>query len=314
MNRTAMALTALAVSALLGSCTGADIGPEYVEVSEEESQLVFYGPGLAGGFRRFLTGQDGHFVRRTIGEYGPRQGEFPFAMIYLSETPPNRHFTSVPKVEETVEHWGWFSSKSVEIGGVSSAVNGIGRIDYAIASADGIACVVWLQTSGPREGTGVGTLVLNGYYCKGEGPMMRAPEAESIVRLIGHRKLGAVAAPEGWLAAVAASAERTVPASLPIQVMWSNSSSGVDNFDGEILFTKGQETAAIKIGANAGRDCEGVVSYESEEKDKLNMLWGLTCADGVTASGKLTIRTDENDIHLVGQGEDSRGQIIAITE
>jgi hypothetical protein len=305
---------ALAVSALLGSCTGADIGPEYVEVSEEESQLVFYGPGLAGGFRRFLTGQDEHFVRRTIGEYGPRQGEFPFALIYFSETPPTRHFTSVPRVEETVERWGWFSNKTVEIGGSGTAVNGIGRIDYAIATADGIACVVWLQTSGPREGTGVGTLVLNGYYCRGEGPMMRAPEAESIVKLVGHRKLGAVAPPEGWLAAVAASADRTVPASLPIQVMWSNNSSGVDSFDGEILFSDGQKPGVIRIGTDAGRDCEGVVSYDSEEKDKVNMLWGLTCADGVTASGKLTVRMVDNDVHLVGQGEDSRGQIIAITE
>ena len=54
--------------------------------------------------------------------------------------------------------------------------------------------------------------------------------------------------------------------------------------------------------------------YDSEEKDQVNMLWRLTCADGVTANGKLTIKTVENDIHLVGQGEDSRGQIIAITE
>jgi hypothetical protein len=314
MKRSAWLLLALAISSLAGACTGADIGSEYIDVSEDESELLFYGPGLAGGYRQFLTGQDEQYVRRTMATYGPQRGEFPFARIYLSETPPMRHFTRVPPVEKTIEQWGWFGNKTVKIGAVDATVNTIGRIDFVTATADGVACVLWLQTFGPREGSGVGTRVLDGYYCRGRGPMMPVSEAESIVRLVGHKEYGAVEPPAGWSAAIAVPAHRTEPASLRIQVMWSNASSGVDSFDGEILFSEGQETAVIKIGANTGRDCEGVVSYDREEMDKVNMLWRLTCADGVAASGKLTLRTADNAIHLVGQGEDSSGQIIAITD
>ncbi len=314
MKRGARLLLALAGPAIVGACTGADIGAEYIEVSEAESELLFYGPGLAGGYRQFLTGQDQHYVRRTIATYGPQRGEFPFARIYLSETPPQRHFTRALPVEKTIEQWGWFKNKTIEIGASDATANAIGRIEFVTMTADGVACMVWLQTFGPREGTGVGTRLLNGYYCKGEGPMIATAEAEAIVKVVGHRRYGAVEPPAGWSAAATAPADRAVPASLPIQVMWSNESFGVDSFDGEIVFSDGQETAMMRIGANAGHDCEGVVSYDSKDRDKVNMLWHLTCADGVTAKGKLTISMADNAVHLVGQGEDSRGQIIAITE
>jgi len=205
MKQNAWLLLALAISALAGACTAADIGPEYVEVSEEESELLFYGPGLAGGFRQFLTGQDQHFVRRTIASYGPKRGEFPFAAIYFSETPPQRHFTRVLPVKKTIEQWGWFENKSIEFGASGATANTIGRIEFAAATADGVACVIWLQMFGPREGTSAGTRLLNGYYCRGEGPMISAAEAESIVKLVGHRKYGAVEPPARWSAEAAPS-------------------------------------------------------------------------------------------------------------
>jgi len=191
-------MLALDVSAFAGACTSADIGPEYIEVSEEESGLLFYSPGLADGFRQFLTGHDHHYVRRTIATYGPKAGKFPFARMYFAETPPNRHFTRALPLEKTIEQWGFFQNKTIEAGETASTVNAIGRIDFATATADGVACVVWLQIFGPREGSGVGTRLLNGYYCAGAGVMMSLSEAESIVRLVGHRKYGAVEPPAGW--------------------------------------------------------------------------------------------------------------------
>jgi len=201
MKRGSWLLLALAVTALAGACTSADIGPEYVEVSEQESELQFYGPGLAGGYRLFLAGQDSQFVHRTFATYGPSVGEFPFARMYFSETPPTRYFARVSAVEKTIEHWAWFDSKTIKFGASGTAVNAIGRIDFVTATADGVACVVWLQTFGPREGTGVGTRLLNGYYCRGRGPMISSAEAESIVLLVGHRKYGAVDPPKSWPAA-----------------------------------------------------------------------------------------------------------------
>jgi len=192
-------LLALAASALTGACSQTDIGTEYVEVSEQEAGLQFYGPGLAGGYRQFLTGQDEHYVRHTSAAYGPKSGEFPFARMFYSETPPDRYFARTMPVEDTLEQW--FSDKTIVVGEISSAVNAIGRIDFVTVTVDGAACVVWLQAFGEKEGTGAGTGVINGFYCRGYGSMMSASEAERIVKLVGHRKYGEVAPPNGWSSA-----------------------------------------------------------------------------------------------------------------
>lgn len=192
-------LIVLAACVSAGGCAATDIGTEYVEISEEESGLQFYGPGLAGGYRHFLSGQDDHFVSRTVATYGPKSGEYPFARIYISETPPDRYFARSMPVEDTVKQW--FADKTIEMGATASAVNAIGRVDFITAIVDGVACVVWLQTFGTKDNTGVGTGLLNGYYCRGRGSMMTASEAEFIVKLVGHREHGTVEPPAGWSAA-----------------------------------------------------------------------------------------------------------------
>ncbi len=313
MIRHARRILVLAVFALAGACTSGDIGPEYLEVSEEESKLQFYGPGLAGGYRLFLTGKDNHFVRRTIASYGPVSGEFPFARMYLAETPPTRHFTRVQPVKEGLEQWDWFRGKALEIGASGDTANAIGRIEYAAATADGIACVAWLQTFGPREGTGVGTRVLSGFYCKGKGTMPSTAESESIVRLIGHRTYGAIEPPAGWTASTA-STNRTGSISIPIQVIWANDSSGVDIFGGRIRIPEGQENGVITLGAGAGRQCEGVVNYDKRESDRLFMRWLLTCANDLNASGTLTMKDVGGSTYVVGEGKDNRGRKVSLIE
>ncbi len=303
----------MAVFALAGACTNGDIGPEYLEVSEVESRLQFYGPGLAGGYRLFLTGKDSHFVRRTIATYGPVSGEFPFARMYLAETPPTRHFTRVRPVKEGIEQWDWFRGKTIEIGASGDAVNAIGRIEYAAATADGIACVAWLQTFGPREGTGVGTRVLSGFYCKGTGTMPSAAEAESIVRLVGHRTYGAIEPPTGW-AASTSSTGRTGSISIPIQVIWANNTSGVDIFGGRIRIPDGKMNGTMSLGGDSGRQCEGVVDYDRQESDRLFMRWRLTCADGLNASGTLTMKDVGRSTYVVGEGKDNRGRKVSLID
>ena len=318
MIRRTWTLLALTVSVLAGGCTIADIGPEYVEVSEEQSGLLFYGPGLAGGFRQFLAGHDQNYVRQTVATYGPKAGEFPFAQMFFSETPPDRHFARAPRVEESIEEWGWFRSRTIRVGAKGDAVNAIGRIDYAAATADAIACVVWIQTFGPREGGGVGTRLLSGFYCRGEGPMFSADEAESIVRLVGHRKYGVVEPPAGWWVAAALPAHSTESISrlIPVTVVWHNDSAGVDRFEAQMRFSQKGETGILKIDTTAGPACEGRVTYDRKTKDGFAMLWNLSCADGITANGELTIKTVRGTdyVYLVGQGEDSRGRKVAIVD
>jgi hypothetical protein len=198
MRRQRKIVAILALSVIVAACDTDDLGTQYTEIGEEESGLLFYGPGLAGGFRRFLVGHDEHHIKRTTASYGPRAGDLPHAQLYFVEMPPGRHFTRLAPVEDMIESWGFFENKTIVRGGKGSAVNVLGRIDYLTFTADSIACVIWRQPLGIKHDRGVGTILLDGYYCKGEGPMMSGAEAEIVVKRIGHRKLGIVDPPAGW--------------------------------------------------------------------------------------------------------------------
>ena len=116
-------LAVLGLAALIAGCAGDDLGTQFTEISEADSGLLFYGPGLAGGYRRFLTGRDEQHVKRTTGLYGPREGEFPRASMHFMEMPPGRHFTRIAKITDAIEAWGWFKERKTETGAQGTAVN-----------------------------------------------------------------------------------------------------------------------------------------------------------------------------------------------
>ncbi len=294
---------AMAASMLAGGCTASDIGPEYVNIDEEESEVLFFGPGLAEGYRQVLTGTDEKFVHRTVALYGPKAGIFPHARIRYAETPPGRQFKRDLKAEATIKHWGWFRDKTVETGATGVTVNAMGRIGYAAATADGVACLVWRQPMGIRDNGGVGTRLLSGYYCKGEGPMISAAEAESIVKLIGHREYGPIDPPEGW-----SDNNGTVR----IAVMWKNASSGLDHFRGIIRVPREGENGAIQVGPRGGRKCSGPLIPAGAQDGRAVMKWSMTCSDGLTAKGSLRYR--QKDDYVIGEGEDSEGRNLALID
>jgi hypothetical protein len=48
-------LTVVAATALfIAGCAGESLGPEYGEISEDESGFQFYAPGLNDGYRKFI--------------------------------------------------------------------------------------------------------------------------------------------------------------------------------------------------------------------------------------------------------------------
>lgn len=175
---------------LLASCASESLGPEYREISEEESGLQFYAPGFAGGYRRIISGQDEQYVNRTVAIYGPRQGEFPHGQLLLIEMPPNRHFTRIDPAGDTIEDWEIFVNRQIVRGPGGTAFNAIGKADYAAFQADGVACIVFREPFGTVHDTGRGTRLLDGYYCKGPAPMMTAGEAEAVIRSAGHAEYG----------------------------------------------------------------------------------------------------------------------------
>lgn len=181
---------AAATALLIAGCASESLGPEYGEIGEAESGLQFNAPGLEGGYRKFIAGQDEKFINRTVGVYGPRQGEFPHGQLVLIEMPPGRHFTRVNPPKETIDDWGPFKNRKITYGPEGSAVNGIGRIDYAAFLADNLSCVVFRQPFGTVHDTGRGTRLLDGYYCRGETPIMTETEAVAIVKGVGHSEFG----------------------------------------------------------------------------------------------------------------------------
>ena len=194
LNRFGQAVVAAIYLSLTG-CAGERLGPEYREIREEESGFQFYAPGLEGGYRQILTGQDEQFIKRTVATFGPKQGDFPYGILALTEMPPTRHFTRVNPPKDAIKEWGPFKDRAITHGPADATNNAIGRVEYAIFRADGISCVFFRQPFGTIHGVGRGTRLLDGYYCRGKAPMMTRAEAEAIVKAVGHRKYGPIEPP-----------------------------------------------------------------------------------------------------------------------
>lgn len=190
----AVATLALAAAA----CATDELGPEFREIGEDESGLQFYGPGLAGGYRNFLTGTDDQHVHYTIGIYGPRDGNFPWAQISLVDLPTQRVFTRALPLRESIGERESFAGQEITLGDEGSAINKLGRADYIVFTVDSQSCVAWQQVFGSTYGGGLGRQSLEGTYCtQGEVPM-ESSRAAAIVKLTGHRKYGAIDPPAGW--------------------------------------------------------------------------------------------------------------------
>lgn len=184
---------------LATACAGDDLGPVFNEISEKESDLQFYGPGLAGGSRQIIAGYNKHNVWRVSTSYRSIHGHYPQAHMIFYELPPGRHYYTIKPVEKEVLDWNWFKGKTVELGTAGTTTSKLGNIRLVALTVDGKSCVAWKQPMGTKKNNSVGNMLLLGYYC-GEGDtMITETEAASIVKQIGHRKYGPLEPPEDWM-------------------------------------------------------------------------------------------------------------------
>ena len=190
---------ALVLAAMLAACAANDMGMEFAEIGEADSNLVFYGPGLDGGYRKFLIAKNPQFDTITVGIYGPRRGGFPRAQIVLYEGAPGRYFPTAPELSRYLAETEFFKGRKIIPGQEDNTRNAAGDIRYLTFMADAIPCIAFQQFMGFRDDGGMGTKRLSGYYCRGEGkPTISAGEAVEIVNTIGHRKHGVPEPPKGW--------------------------------------------------------------------------------------------------------------------
>lgn len=300
-----------AILLAVSGCASADLGPEYVPISEEESGIVFYGPGMENGYRQFLSGTTAEYTRQTFAIFGPPKGRYPHATIIFMETPPNYHFTVVDPPSETIATWGEFDGKRITVGKTGFAVNKIGRIDYALFTADDLACVNWRQDFGAPIERGFGTQLFIGYYCRTGGSMMSAGEAKSILRRIGHRKFGVPDAPPGW-----ADGARLEDPHVRLLVFWEAGVSGGDNVYRGILGL-GDESTYTHVVAEDGQTCSG--TFDSGAARGGSGPWALTCSNGRIAEGVFRITGAEGagrrgpaTLTLAGTGTDAVGNGVVL--
>ena len=187
VKNAAKLLWILALGGLAASCTPQDLGHQFKEVSEVESKIQFYGPGLEGGYRQFLTAAPTLTSgRKTVASYGAKQGEFPLAFVAYNEAPPEFKYEFLPSITKVISSMDYFKNRKIVRGEFGFKKNPIGDVEYLPFTADGISCVSWVQAVGQVAFHQVGTALIYGYYCKGEGPVMSEKEANSIVNLLGH--------------------------------------------------------------------------------------------------------------------------------
>ena len=194
----ARGLLPLMLAAALAACVANDMGMEFEEIAEADSSIVFYGPGLDGGYRKFLTAQTAQFDTITVGIYGPRRGAFPRAQIQLHELAPRRYFPSALSLSDYVEETEFFQGRKIAPGAEGETRNAAGSIRYLTLRADAMPCVAFVEIIGGRGTGGMGSKRLSGFYCRETGAAITAGEAVGIVQAIGHRKYGAPKPPPGW--------------------------------------------------------------------------------------------------------------------
>jgi hypothetical protein len=291
------------VAPFLAGCADDALGPEYGEIGEAESGLQFFAPGLNGGYRKFIYGQDERYVKRTIGVYGPKQGEYPHGQLILIEMPPRLYFPNVTAPRDSIDDWGQFENRAITHGPVGTAVNKIGRIDYAAFLADKLSCIIFRQTFGTAYGSGGGgTRLIGGYYCKGETPMMTKGEAVAIAKAIGHRKYGPIEPPEGWPGAKASLNQ------LYLVVVWDGG-DGTKRLNGTAYVGEKDQQTELRIYVGARGSCHGMLVPDSGAGSVHEGTWELECGDGSKASGRYRT-TGES---AAGSGKDGDANKVSLT-
>lgn len=293
------------VAPFLAGCADDALGPEYGEIGEAESGLQFFAPGLNGGYRKFIYGQDERYVKRTIGLYGPKQGEYPHGQLILIEMPPRLYFPNVTAPQDSIDDWGQFENRAITHGPVGTAVNKIGRIDYAAFLADELSCVIVRQTFGTAYGSGGGTRLIGGYYCKGETPMMTKGEAVAIAKAIGHRKYGPIEPPEGWPVA-----EKPIAAKrqFDLTVVWAGA-DGTKRLTGTAYIGEESQPTELRIYQGESGSCHGAMAPDTATGKPKEGSWELRCGDGSRASGRYTTTGGS----MTGSGKDGDANKVSLT-
>lgn len=295
-------LSALALLSVLAACvTSSDIGKKSEEISEAESDLVFYGPGLEGGFRRIITGMNGPRARQTFAMYGPKKGKTPYANIVMLHVGSLNYYFKKQSIEKTVAIWAQNENNPPSIVDEGYVVNKLGKALYATYMEGGEACVAFILNYGGSEANSLaGNRKMTGHYCDKRTSNFSHEEVTRILKTLGDKNVKYPEPPIGWVAASSAAAGSAsslsglTKLSLLLSFEWDNGSI-VENIRADL--SKGQLAGNTIVAPfhfenlKTGK-CDGNLKLTKNAFDtkakSISGKWEIDCAQKITR-GSFTI-------------------------
>lgn len=303
-------VAAVALIAVTGCVTNTDIGTVNEEVTEAESKLVFNGPGLEDGYRKIISGTvSGRLNRQTLGHYGPKKGQFPFASIVMYESTRNDIYYPRETVEDSLAGWTNYSENPPAVGPTYRGQNSIGVIRYAAYQDEDANCIAFTQSYGSKV-TGKGAAnTLSGYYCRGGDTPISKDEGAKIVAAVGHRDYGDVPLSELRAAQIAEVTSRVKDLSGHYVVDWPGLTASEVT---KITFV-GQESGAFFFKTDDLGHCDGDYDVTAFGKDSIVGSWKLACGD-YTASGKFDKGAAGSGVEIRAVGQDETGREVSFAK
>lgn len=303
-------IAAVALIAVTGCVTNTDIGTVNEEITEAESKLVFNGPGLEGGYRKIISGTvSGRLNRRTLGFYGPKAGNLPYASIVMHETTQNTIYYPEESVQDSLSGWTNYADDTPEVGPTYRGKNSLGVIRYGAFQDEGKNCVAFAQSYGSKV-TGRGAAnSLSGYYCRGGNTPISEAEGAKIVAAVGHRNYGDVPLSEIRAAQIAEIGAKVEDLSGQYVVDWPGLASAELT---KITFV-GQESGAFFFKTDDLGYCDGDYDVTEFGRESITGRWELSCGDHA-ASGKFVRGTAGSDVEIRAEGQDEDGRNVSFAK
>ena len=299
---------------LSGCVSTSDIGMKNRQLTEEESPLVFNGPGLENGYRKFTYGKSpDHLVITLLADYGPKSGRYPSANIMLRKlTNSQWHFYKV-NLQDELQKYTSFKENLPPLGEKQFYVNNLGRADYVPFQHAGEHCIFFVQTKGRGTGSLDGNTRVQGFYCDTK-PISR----EAAVAALGSLDIRNNGRP--------IKIEKKDTAAKP-----SNQLVGSVKTDQFVLGWEGLiDERKVAITYRLVSEKKGVISFYTPDTgtckgdfkltDKISKPgagiatkgnWNFKCHKGQVVSGWLKLfPKHEGKANIYGKGEDEKGQTV----
>ena len=315
-RKVSVAAMAILLAGILSACqTSGEWFLEQKQVAEADNDVLFYAPGLAEGYRKFLTGRTASYDHLALASYGPKKGSFPVAEIILNEAMAGRHIQIIGGIEGYLKKWKRLEDVSnwqhQEKGFIE---NGLGSAEYLAASASDADCVVFRQYWKPSFYNGFNKWLF-GYYCvERNGPIKLDPKA--VLSNLGHREDAPISPPPGWAEQVV-EAKQEVRTSLkepvatnhlPLEVTWEGREG---TLEGTLHVPVRKKSGQMTFRLENGMECKGEWTWFSGEygKGMVTGSWAASCPSGDRATG---FYNSEKPLTGYGKGFDTKGNKIIV--